>query len=512
MNWLPNSIRWRIQLWHGILLLVVLIAFGTTAYHFQYSNEIRQLDADLRMKLFILHNQLAQGPEGGPKGEPRGPKGQPREGDRSRPRDERERRPEDDDEEREGEDKDRRPGEGARQERGPNLLRNTHIANIFVGDSYFTIWHREGKMMDRSPNAPEFTEVPPRTEVPELRSRNGWREAYEFTPPGECLLVGISEAGVHADMKRFMLEIVSYGGLLLVLGLLGGGWLAARAIAPIRDISRAASRIAKGHLAERIPAAKTENELGQLSGLLNETFDRLAHLVEEQKRFTSDAAHELRTPVAIILAQTQLALSRDREGGADRKTIEMTRRSAERMQNLIESLLILATADSDDNMPRDFVPLDELCRDNVDLIRPLAEEKGIILLEELKPTSALAFGEHVDQILTNLLSNAVKYCRAGDEVNVTTREENGFAIIVVEDRGPGIAPEHLPHLFDRFYRAEASRNRNSGGAGLGLAICKILVEAQGGTIRVDSEVGGGTTFTVSFPDHEITTSNQGVLT
>lgn len=490
MKWLPNSIRWRIQLWHGLLLLLVLAAFGATAYHFQRGNELRQIDGELRLRLYALHVQIARGGDAA-----RGAAApEPVEGGM---------RPEEAEFFGEllgvplpGLELPPPPAEGG------GKRRRGELRTLFEDSSppfYFCLWHRDGRVMETSPNAPAGLVTPPPATLTQFQNRPGFREAYEFTPPGECLFVGVSDAAFQSAMRRVSGQIIGYGSVVLGLGLLGGWWMASRAIAPIRDISRTAQRIAEGDLHQRIPAGESQSELGQLTNLLNDTFARLSAVIDEQKRFTSDAAHELRTPLAVILAQTQLALSRQRGPEANVKTIEMAHRNAARMQKLIESLLTLAKADAGAEMERESIRLDMLSRENLDHLRPLAEEKRITLKGDLPPTACLAHPGHITQILTNLLGNAVKYCRPGDEVRVSTHRHNGHAILTVADTGPGIAPEHLPHLFERFYRADASRNRSTGGAGLGLAICKTLVEAHGGRIRVESTLQKGTTFEVTLP-------------
>jgi two-component system OmpR family sensor kinase len=477
MKWLPNSIRWRIQLWHGLLLFAVLTGFGITAYFFQYENALVRVDSELRLRLYLLHEQLTHG-HGGERPPPadedaaltRGLLGLPiLEPDRPPP--------------------------------GPGMMERPEVQKAFpTKDSfYFCSWFRDGRSFDRSPNAPVGLVVPVRAAATQFRNRSGVREAYDFTPPGECLLVGVDDAAFRAAMARFTGKIIGYGSIVWLLGLLGGGWVATRAIAPIRDISEAAQRIAGGHLQERIPVAETESELGQLATVLNDTFTRLSTTFDEQARFTSDAAHELRTPVAVILAQTQLALAKPRSMEAHLKTIEMTRRSALRMQELIESLLTLAQTDAPTAMAAQECQLDAISRENLDHIRPLAEARGILLHHDLAPATCCAPPDHITQIVTNLLANAVKYCRPGDSVSLSTQRENGHACLTVADTGPGIAAEHLPHLFERFYRADASRNRVTGGAGLGLAICKTLAEAHGGHISVQSELARGTVFQLRLP-------------
>jgi two-component system, OmpR family, sensor kinase len=477
MKWLPNSIRWRIQLWHGLLLLLVLTGFGVTAYFFQYENVQGRVDGELRLRLYVLHEQLTRGHAGA----------------RQPPADEAAALTTD------------LLGipmvEPNRPPPGPSMMERAEVQDAFAAKDgcYFYIWFRDGSDFDKSPNVPAGLTKPARVASSVFRNRPGVREAYDFTPPGECLLVGINDTAFRSAMTRFTGEIIGYGSVVLLLGLLGGWWVASRAIALIRDISAAAQRIAGGHLQERIPVAETESELGQLTTVLNSTFTRLANTFDKQARFTSDAAHELRTPVSVILAQTQLALAKPRTIEAHLKTIEMTRRSALRMQELIESLLTLAQADAQTAAPTQECQLDAIGRENLDHIRPLAEERGIILHHDLAPAACCAPPDHITQIVTNLLANAVKYCRPGDAVRLSTQRENGHACLIVADTGPGIAAEHLPHLFERFYRADASRNRFTGGAGLGLAICKTLAEAHGGHITVQSELAKGTVFQLRFP-------------
>ncbi|MCX6855310.1 MAG: HAMP domain-containing sensor histidine kinase, partial [Verrucomicrobia bacterium] len=456
--------------------------FGITAFYFQQVNEMRQVEAELRLKHYLINEQLTRRPDG----EQMMPGSEFAEPEDALAR------------ELFGSPFDEPP----QPEPGPQLMRRASIARAFASEQapyYFTLWFRDGTVLERSPNAPLASKAPPYESNTQFRNTGSGFEVYGFTPPGECILVGISNTSVQAAMRAFTWKIVAVCGGVLALGLLGGWWVAARAIAPIRDISATAMRIAQGDLNQRIRVSNTDTELGQLTALLNDTFTRLAASFEEQKRFTSDAAHELRTPISVILAQTQLALSKERTNEANVKTIEMTRRSAERMQNLIESLLTLAKADAGAKEAREPVQLDALTRENLDEIRPLAEQRQITLHGDFSPAACQAHPSHVTQILTNLLANAVKYCRPGDHVHISTHRHNGHAILKVADTGPGIAAEHLPYLFDRFYRADASRNRSTGGAGLGLAICKTLAEAHGGHLRVESVLEQGTTFELTLP-------------
>lgn len=473
------SIRWRIQAWHGLILLLVLTGFGAMAYHLQGTSEARHLDAELQSRLSALLGNIAHQPP--PTEEPPGSPDRP---------------PEEDD------DAGRAPGPGTFRLR-PEL--NPLFAPDGDAPFYYRLWTRDGAVFGTSANASADLRRPGRSPGGGVvfRSENGRREAVEFTPPGECALVGVSEAAQGREMLRFAGALAAVGTAVIALGLAGGWWLASRAIRPVDAISATAARIAGGRLDERIPVTGNGSELDSLARVLNHAFAQLDAAFAEQARFTSDAAHELRTPVSVVLAQTQLALARPRSPDEYRESIEITRRSALRMQGLIESLLALARLDAHSE-PAQRQPCDLALvgREQMDHIQPLAAERGIILRRELEPAVCLADPERVAQICTNLLSNAVKYNRLGGEVSVSSRRLNGHAMLSVSDTGPGIAAEHLPHIFERFYRADTSRNRSTGGAGLGLAICKLLTEAEGGSLAVTSDETRGSTFTLQLPAHE----------
>ena len=226
--------------------------------------------------------------------------------------------------------------------------------------------------------------------------------------------------------------------MILLLGLSGGWWLAGRAIGPITEISATAAKIADGDLSRRISLADTESELGPLAVVLNSTFARLEAAFAQQKQFTSDAAHELRTPVSVMLTQTQLSLGREWSSAEYRQTLQTCQRAAQRMRRLIESLLALARLDAGQE-PIKHLNLDlaALARDCVESVRPLAEDRGITLIVDAHPVVCLGDSEQLTQVLTNLLTNAIQYNRPNGEVRITIRLENQAAILTVSDTGPG---------------------------------------------------------------------------
>jgi two-component system OmpR family sensor kinase len=301
-------------------------------------------------------------------------------------------------------------------------------------------------------------------------------------------------------MHLLALSLGAAGCAVLAFGLAGGWWLATRAIRPIADISATAMKIAGGDLSQRINAADTESELGRLAGILNSTFARLEAAFGHQARFTADASHELRTPVSVILTQTQSALSRERPGPEYREALEACQRAAQRMRTLTASLLELARLDGgQEPMKRGSFDLARVVQDSVELVRPLAAERHIEIHSDLPPMECQGDAERIGQVATNLLSNAIHFNRDRGEVRVSVRAENSSALLTVADTGVGIPAEDLPHVFERFYRVDKSRSRIQGRTGLGLAICKAIVDVHGGSMEVSSRVDNGSVFTLKLP-------------
>ncbi len=529
-----NSIRWRLQAWHGLILVVVLVAFGFSAYHVARDNQLRRIDQDLDQRLMtLLRPQPPRPPQEGFSGEPGGGPPDRRFGERPGRRFDalRDEPPGSSFGERSG-----LPPGGPLGNRGmvsPDFVsrireavqRGGALDPSQTNTFYYVFWDTDGSVLAGSPGSPDNVPVPVRANSaqspgfqkragfekgplggpgppmpPEARSRGKVREVFSFLPRGDCLLVGRVLTSDLAAMRRLALWLTVAGSAVLALGLAGGWWVATRAIQPINQISATAIKIAGGDLSQRINAANTDNELGRLAGVLNSTFARLEAAFAQQARFTSDASHELRTPVSVILSQTQTALSRERPGSEYREALEACERAARRMRNLTESLLQLARLDAgQEPIKRERFDLSRVVRDCVELVRPLAAERGIQIQREVPLMECLGDAERIGQVVTNLLTNAIHFNRNQGEVRVAARIEGDAVFLTVADTGQGILAEDLPHLFERFYRADKSRSRIQGRNGLGLAICKAIVDAHGGSIEVSSQPGTGSTFTVRFP-------------
>lgn len=397
----------------------------------------------------------------------------------------------------------------------PSLGLPEDFLELFEGDEdarlYFVVFSRDGQVLQQSPSAPDvpFPGVrvgEDRLPVRVVRGRGLHREVVHVSSFDNNVLVGRSLVKDRAAHHRSGLLLAMAGLAVLAAGLIGGWWSSSRAIRPIAAMTAAAESISAQRLSQRIDLQETDNELGQLASVLNGTFDRLQAAFERQTRFTADASHELRTPVAVILAHADLALSRPRSPEEYRATLDTCRSAARRMKSLIDGLLALARFDSDaDGWQFEMLDLMPLAQECIDLVRPLATERSIVIESDLTGVVARVDRTRVSQVITNLLTNAIRYNREGGSVRVTVRAEPGdeqqpgFTIFSVADTGIGIAPEELPHIFDRFYQVDKVRSRADGSSGLGLSISQTIVTAHGGTLTARSEPGMGTTMEVRLP-------------
>jgi heavy metal sensor kinase len=318
-------------------------------------------------------------------------------------------------------------------------------------------------------------------------------------PSGELIEVGCSITPELRELHKTAFNLAAVGGLVLLVGLAGGWWFVGRSLRPISEISSTATKISAGDLSQRINTAEAESELGQLAAVLNSTFARLETAFAQQKQFASDAAHELRTPVSVILTQTQMSLGRERDAASYKQTVEACQRAAQRMRKLIESLLELARFDAGQEvLKRLRFDLSSTVKDSIEMVQTLAEERRVKIVSELPSLEINGDPERLAQVVTNLLTNAIQYNKPDGEVRVKLESQNGLAVLTVTDTGKGITPEDLPRVFERFYRADKSRT-GAGNSGLGLSICKAIVEAHGGTIEIASVTDQGTTFSVRLP-------------
>jgi signal transduction histidine kinase len=245
----------------------------------------------------------------------------------------------------------------------------------------------------------------------------------------------------------------------------------------------------------------TKDELGRLAATLNEMIGRLEKAFQRQKQFTSDASHELRAPLAVIEAESSLALQKERPSSDYRRSLEIISQESKQMSSLIDQLLTLARADAGkEQWNFTEVNLGKLITNLSTDVEILCQEKGLSF-QLGQPQDLVVKGDEarLRELFMNLLDNAILYTPTPGTISVSLRREGQMAVVAITDTGVGIPAEDIPFIFERFYRVDKSRSRAEGGSGLGLAICKHIVEAHGGKIEAESQVGVGSTFSVWLP-------------
>jgi signal transduction histidine kinase len=290
----------------------------------------------------------------------------------------------------------------------------------------------------------------------------------------------------------------------LAVTLVGGAWLVRRALLPVDRVGRTARAMMEGDLAARIPTGRVETELEQMASALNAAFDRMQASIAQQRRFTADASHEFRTPLATMTTEIQWALGRARTADELARSLEVCQRAAARMHGVAERLLALARAEAPEaDFRRDPVRLDELARAVTVDLAPLAAARRLDIQVHLAtgPQPAVVRGDAdaLREALTIVVANAIDYNVDDGRVDVEVKAEGDRAIVTVRDTGVGIDPADLPRVFEPFFRADPSRGRSRGGAGLGLAVDRAIVTRHGGTIDCESQPGQGTTVRLRLP-------------
>jgi heavy metal sensor kinase len=361
---------------------------------------------------------------------------------------------------------------------------------------YYALWTGGGTLIDRSDPQVEV----PFPESPQVRTLGPNREVVVRGNDGVLVLVGQSLAQLRSDLWGTVLGFTGAGSAALALALVGGWFLVGRALSPIGRIGATAEAMSELNLGLRVDVSRTEDELGTVAVALNRAFDRLQEAFERQTRFTADASHELRTPLAALLAELEWARSKPRSEAEYQNTLEVCARAAQRMRTVVDGLLTLARADAGALPPRrEPVNLTALAQDTVATAMPVASERGITVTLEGAPASVVEGDpDRLRELISNLVFNAVQYSPPGGMVRCSISSSNGMLRLDVADSGPGIDPQDLPHIFERFYLANKARSRSPGGAGLGLAISKWIAESHGGQIRCESS-GSGSRFTVELP-------------
>lgn len=458
-----RSIRGTLLIWQVLLLAVVVGGFGATLFWRVRHATLEQIDADLLGAAQVLATQLAAN------------------------------------------DADLASGSTTTLHIPESYLRRFGPGPREV--PYFVVWNAEGQRIHASetapPRLPELPKHRPGKKPHPMHSRNRdeFREVALSVSNDSQILVGRSIRRELDQLHRLLGWVVASGVGVLAVGLIGAWLLARWIVQPITLVTETAERISATNLSDRIEVPHTKTELGRLTIVLNAMFSRLQAAFERQTRFTADASHELRTPVSVVLFQSELALSKERTPDEYRESLAACQRSAQRMKSLVEDLLTLARADAGQlRLKIAPVELQQLVEDAIALLKPTAGQRGITITADLKPAIVNGDAERLSQVVCNLLSNAIQYNHEQGRVEITLATHDGEVILQLTDTGIGIAEADLPKLFDRFFRADSARTED-GGTGLGLAICKEIVCAHGGQLDAASQPDVGSTFTIRLP-HE----------
>lgn len=374
------------------------------------------------------------------------------------------------------------------------------------------VWSREGRLLGASNNIADMSQP---LDAPALLTNSPvFRSIYDAQ--GGHLRVlsapfmsgarprGVVQAAVNLELVDTIRNSLLYALILIALVSVAlaalASWLSlGQALKPLETATAIAEQITRADdLSRRIPYdGPPDDEIGTLTGAFNRSLEQLETLFTSQQRFLADVSHELRTPLTVIKGNADLI----RKLGPDDESINSIKDEADRLTRMVGDLLLLAQAESGKlTLGANPVELDTLVLEVFQEMHVLAADKVSLKLTEIDEALVSGDRDRLKQVLLNLVSNAIQYTPPGGEVLVSMAKADGAVSVTVRDSGPGIPPDDLPHIFERFYRGEKSRSRSKhGGFGLGLSIAYWIVQHHGGTIVVASEQGKGTTFQVNLP-------------
>ena len=407
----------------------------------------------------------------------------------------------------------RRPRIQPYMEQGLDLKPEAYFAQLF---------DENGTLLDKSSNlsasiplsemtrrtAPDRTEsvFEQGTDAEGKRLRLATMVRYDFVN-GSRQFQTYAQVGIHLDrhdrqLRELALTLAAVGVSVWFIAMVVAALLIRHWLHALTSLKLAAAQLRLNKLSkQRVLVPPGDEEIAGLVGTLNQLLDHLESAHTTQQRFVADASHELRTPLTILRGEIEVALRKPRSADEYREVLQSNKEEIESLSRLTENLLLLARADAGQSIALyEEVRLAQVATDVCAKLQASADRRGASFDCNLEQSVAVR-GDRValERILFNLIDNAVSYSPAGEKIGISVRQEGDQAVIEVSDAGPGIAAEQLPHLFDRFYRADRSRSREHEGAGLGLAIVKAFVEAHQGTVEVTSEVGHGAQFVVRIP-------------
>lgn len=356
-----------------------------------------------------------------------------------------------------------------------------------------------------------YQPLEPRHHFAQLRPWREWiggksylllRQNMEVAGTPYDVTLAVETGDFDRTLTRSSVLIFATAPLFLVIAAFGGYWMSRHALDPVDQMTQAARSIGAQDLAKRLAVPPTRDELARLAETLNAMLARLESAFRKITQFTADASHELRTPVAVMRTSAEIALRKSRDETEYREALTQILHETDKLSQLIENLLSLARADSGAaSMQMERTNVGALLAEACEKSRLLADQKGIALSRNgtTGPVWMEADPDSIERLFVILLDNAVKYTPSGGQIDVKLGSDDSFAVVEIRDNGIGISADDMPHIFDRFYRADPARTREHGGAGLGLAIGKWIAQAHGGEIRVQSEPAKGSSFQVRIP-------------
>jgi heavy metal sensor kinase len=323
------------------------------------------------------------------------------------------------------------------------------------------------------------------------------------TPGGAPILI---ETGANMEplfhlLHSLVLILCVVTPVILIGAAIGGHLLMAGPLKPVVALTEKAESIGRKELGERLPIIHSGDELERLSLALNRMIDRLEEALAHNQRFSADASHELRTPLTIIHGELEALLENPALDSRTMEGISSALDESDRMSRIVHNLMTISRLDSGgERMEMRPVELTAILKNTLDHMSLLADEKAIaVMCNAAAPVWVTGDVMRLKQVIVNLADNAIKYTPEGGKILVSLGAENDQAVLSVADTGIGISAEALPHVFERFYRADKARSRESGGTGLGLAIVRAICTAHDGTISVESTENHGSTFRVRLP-------------
>jgi len=464
MNRLP--IRWKFTLWFGVTLALLLFCFSMLQFVVTRHQLLDSVDDELEEEIGEIAKEIRMAPK---------------------------------------------PTE---------VLEQTRRRFLEHGEYHFQLTAPAGNVLFQSPaldgHPPLASDTATMPDSPQFDTR-------DLPVLGRCRVVASAVDGpggryhVHAvtslapfeqQISLLITVLLASGPIAIAAAIVAGYTLSRRVLSPVARIVNVANRITATDLRQRVDVVNPNDELGRLAQTFNALIDRLQRAIEEMRRFTSDAAHELRTPLAALRSEIDIARREPRTAEEYRQALDTAADEASRLTRLADQLLFLSRQEAG-TMPieREEVRLDALLKDVAEQFAGRASEAGItIAIDPLEPWTVRGDDIQLSQVFYNVLDNAIKYTPRGGRITIRGRARGERVEIEIEDTGSGIMPEHLPHIFNRFYRVEQSQNGEPGGSGLGLAIAQSATTAHGGTISMRSAPESGTVVTIELPSHGLETS------